>query len=256
MKFQYPCTVAVCFRFAALLTCCLFFASHPALAQFRADALYEIGTSKTDLGPDEGQSMFGYGLGLSGSYSFRRESKVGLIAGADMLVRGFGLHLPGRLTEEVGVFQQADLSFDEFVALGFQSFAVGLYLEQRRIDRGTQAGEIGFPTSAAGFLARIRAGEDRIEFQFSYAKALGGKLRVQGIAEEPEAETGRSIRMSVRYRFSGSFAVRGEYSDTEFTFDPETTLRSFFDHRQRAFHFGLVLTVPTRPAEKQADREG
>jgi hypothetical protein len=223
-------------------------------AQVRFDALYELGTSTTDLGPDEGQSTFGYGFGLSGSYGLRRESTLGLVVGSDLLVRGFGLDVPGRLAEEVGVFQQADLLLDEYVAARFRRLSAGLYLEQRRIDRGIEAGSIGFPLSAVGFMGRASAAKDgRVELQFSYARAVSGRLRLRGVPEEPEVESGRSLRITGSYRFSRTFAVRGEYSDSKFTFDPESILGSFFDHRQKGIYLGLVLTLSSRPPDAGTD---
>jgi hypothetical protein len=214
--------------------------SRSAQAQARFESLYELGISTTDLGPDEGQSMFGYGFGLSGSYGFRRESSIGLVAGGDLVVRGFGLDVPGRLVEEVGVFQQADLLLDQFVAARIKWLTAGLYLEQRRIDRGTEAGSIGFPASGVGVMGRASAGRDgRFELGFSYAGATGGRLRLQGVLEEPEVESGRSLRISGRY--PRTFGVRGEYSDTKFAFEPGGILGSFFDHRQRGLYVGLVL---------------
>ena len=216
----------------------------PAQAQARFESLYELGISTTDLGPDEGQSMFGYGFGLSASYGFRRESSIGLVAGGDLLVRGFGLDVPGRLVEEVGVFQQAELLLDQFVGARIQWLTAGLYLEQRRIDRGTEAGSIGFPASGVGFMGRASAGRDgRFELGLSYARATGGRLRLQGVQEEPDVESGRSLRISGRYRFSRTFGVRGEYSDTKFSFEPGAILGSFFDHRQRGLYLGLVLSL-------------
>lgn len=250
MKIIDDSRLAVRYGLGACLVSLLLLGSRAVEAQFRFDSLYELGSSTTDLGPDDGKSMFGYGFGLSASYVLWRDRPVGLVVGADLVVRGFGLDVPDRLVEEVGVFQQTDLLLDQFVAAHVKWLTAGLYLEQRRLDRGIEAGSIGFPLSAVGFMGRASAGENgRLELQVSYARAIGGRLRLRGVADEPDVDRGRSLRISARYEFSRTYAVRGEYSDSKFSFDPETLLGSFFDHRQRGVYLGLVLTLSSRASD-------
>lgn len=237
----------------SLLALCLAHSSSVD-AQLRAEAVYELGASSTGLGPDDGSATFGYGFGLGATFTLRMDRPVDLVAGGELLVRGFGVDVPGRLTEGVGVFRQADLYIDQFIALRARAVEAGLYLEQRRIERGVAAGTLGFPTSGVGLVGRVSAGpEGRFELRLSYASVLSGKLRLGGLSEEPEVESGHSIRASVGYRLTPRFAVRGEYSDSALRLETGTGVRSFFDHRQRGFHVGLVLTLTGRTPGGEAE---
>ena len=163
--------------------------------------------------------------------------------GADLLVRSFGVDLPDRIQRDVGVFDQTDLIFDQLVALRFRRILAGLYLEQRRIDRGTALGTLGFPASAVGLVVDAPLGSgDRTGVRFSYAWFRSGRLRLQGSAIEPEVDSGRSIRVSARHYFSNRWGFQGEYADVELLLEDIPPTFTFFDHRQRAVTFGALLS--------------
>ena len=146
--------------------------------QFKGFALYEVGAATTDLGSEEGTSKLMYGFGAGASYGFLPKKDIGIVVGADLVVRGFGLEIPDRVDLNAGVFDQNDLWFDEFVALRFRRVIAGVYFEQRRIAR-SRGGTIGFPASGVGLLAEI-AGGRRTTARFSYASFPSGHLRVAG----------------------------------------------------------------------------
>ena len=210
-----------------------------AFAQFDGFALYEIGAASTDLGSGEGKAKLVYGFGVGGSYGFLRNNDLGLVVGADAVVRGFGLEVPGRVDLDAAVFNQTDVWIDEFMALRFRRVITGVYFEQRSVDRG-RAGAIGFPASGVGVLAEVSGGR-RIAARFSYASFPRGRLRVDGVATEPEVTSGRSVRVSLTYRLTNRWSARGEYAYTNMEFEPVSPTLSFFDHRQRSVTTGVVL---------------
>ena len=165
--------------------------SQPAEAQFSGAAVYELGFATTDVGEDQGNASLAYGFGAGVTYSFFSANSVGLVVGADLLVRSFGVDLPDRIQRDVGVFDQTDLIFDQLVALRFRRILAGLYLEQRRIDRGTALGTLGFPASAVGLVVDAPLGSgDRTGVRFSYAWFRSGRLRLQGSADRTGGRLG------------------------------------------------------------------
>ena len=217
--------------------------SQPAEAQFSGAAVYELGIATTDVEEDQGNASLAYGFGAGVTYSFFSANSVGLVVGADLLVRSFGVDLPDRIQRDVGVFDQTDLIFDQLVALRFRRILAGLYLEQRRIDRGTALGTLGFPASAVGLVVDAPLGSgDRTGVRFSYAWFRSGRLRLQGSAIEPEVDSGRSIRVSARHYFSNRWGFQGEYADVELLLEDIPPTFTFFDHRQRAVTFGALLS--------------
>jgi hypothetical protein len=217
----------------------VFLAPTPALAQLSGSALYEVGAAGTDLGSEEGGSKLVYGFGAGASYGFFPENDLGVVVGADLVVRGFGMDIPGRFEPDVGVFDQTDVWIDEFVALRFRRVLAGVYFEQRRIGRD-RAGTIGFPASGVGLLVELSAGQ-RITARVSYAGFPSGQLQVAGVDAEPELASGRSARASLTYRFTNRWSARGEYAYTNMEFESLPLTLSFFDHRQRSVTAGVVL---------------
>ena len=225
------------------MLCGVWLVAEPAHAQFSGHAIYEIGSATTDAGETQGSNGLAYGLGAGGSYSFLAGKEIGLVVGVDVLVRAFGVRLPGTVERGAGVFDQSDLVLDEIVAVRLRRILAGLYLEQRRLNRGTTLGTIGFPASAIGFLVDIPIGSgDRTGVRFSYAQFHTGRLRLQGIADEPEIDSGRSIRVSARHYFSSRWGVRGEYTDTELLLEDVAPTFTFFDHRQKMVTIGALLS--------------
>jgi len=216
---------------------------HTAWAQFAGHVIYEVGGAMTDVGPYEGGGTMAYGFGAGVTQSFFSTNRIGLVVGADVLVRAFGVSLPGRVENGVGVFDQSDLVLDEIVAVRLRRVLAGLYLEQRRIDRGTSLGTINFPTSAIGFLVDLPIGDDsRSGVRVSYARYRSGSFRLQGSAVEPEINSGRSIRVSGRYFFSTRWGVQVEYADVEIVLDDLPPTFTFFDHRQKTLGLGVLLS--------------
>ena len=217
--------------------------SQPAEAQFSGAAVYEIGIATTDVGEDQGDASLAYGFGVGATYSFFSANSVGLVVGADLLVRSFGVDLPDQIQRGAGVFDQTDLILDELVALRFRRILAGLYLEQRRIDRSTALGTLGFPASAVGLVVDTPLGSgDRTGVRFSYAWFRNGRLQLQGSAIEPEVDSGRSVRVSVRHYFSNRWGFQGEYADVELLLENIAPTFTFFDHRQRTVTFGALLS--------------
>ena len=215
----------------------------PAEAQFSGAAVYELGIATTDVGENQGNASLAYGFGVGGTYSFFSANSVELVVGADLLVRSFGVDLPDRIQRDAGVFDQTDLILDQLVALRFRRILAGLYLEQRRIDRGTALGTLGFPASAVGLVVDAPLGSgDRTGVRFSYARFRSGRLRLQGSAIEPEVDSGRSVRVSVRHYFSNRWGFQGEYADIKLVMDPLAPTFTFFNHRQRTATFGATLS--------------
>ena len=225
----------------ALVMGSVLLAPTPALAQLAGFALYEVGSATTDLGSEEGTSKLVYGFGAGASYGFMPERDLGIVVGADLVVRGFGMEIPDRLELNVGVFNQTDLWIDEFVALRFRRVLAGVYFEQRRIGRD-RAGTIGVPASGVGLLVELSAGQ-RTTARVSYASFQSGHLRVDGVDAEPELTSGRSVRVSLTYRFTNRWSARGEYAYTSMEFESLPLTLSFFDHRQRSVMAGIVLAV-------------
>lgn len=227
----------------AALILALVGAAQPAWAQFAGAALYEIGTTTTDVGADEGHASFAYGLGLRGSYSFLGERPGRLAIGGDALVRGFGVDIPERAQESAGVFDQSDLVIDEWVAVRVGPLLAGVYLEQRRIERSTSLGTIGFPAAGVGFLVEPRlTASGRTRARFSYARFQGGRLRLAGTATEPELSSGRSLRVSLRQQLTERWGVHAEYADVRLEFEGVPPTLAFFDHRQSALSLGAFLS--------------
>jgi len=217
--------------------------SRPAEGQFSGAAVYELGRATTDVGEDQGNASLAYGFGVGGTYSLFPADRLGLVVGADLSVRGFGVDLPDRVEQGAGVFDQSDLILDQLVALRIRRILAGLYLEQRRIDRGTALGTLGFPASAIGFVFDAKLGSnDRTSVRFSYARFQTGRLRLQGSPVEPEIDSGRSVRVSVRHRFSARWGFQGEYGDIEINLEEVAPTFTFFDHRQRTVSFGALLS--------------
>lgn len=215
----------------------------PAEAQFTGHAIYEVGSATTDVGEDGGNATFAYGFGAGATYSLLSSNRLGLVVGADILVRAFGVSLPERAERGAGAFDQSDLVVNELLALRVKRVLAGLYLEQRRIDRGTALGTIGFPASAVGFLADVPLGSDnRSGVRVSYARYRSGRLRLQGSMTEPEIESGRAVRVSGRYFFSSRWGFQVEYSDIELVFEDIPPTFIFFDHRQKTVSLGALLS--------------
>jgi len=215
-------------------------APSPAAAQFEGFALYEVGLATTDLGSEDGLTTMTYGVGAGGSYGLMDGGGLHLVVGGDIMVRGFGLEVPGRVEAGVGVFDQNDVRIDEFAALRRRPFTVGVYFEQRRIDRG-RAGTIGFPAAGIGVLAEVGAGA-RTSVRFTYAGFPSGSLRVEGVAGEPALTSGRSVRFGLTHRLTPRWSLSGEFQDTRMDFEPVPPTLSFFDHRQTSVTAGAVLT--------------
>ena len=223
----------------ALVMVSLMLTPRQALGQFEGFALYEVGAATTDVGSEDGKSKLVYGVGAGASYGFLSKKDLGVVVGADLVVRGFGLEIPDRLDRNAGVFDQSDIWLDEFVALRVRRVIAGVYFEQRHIGRG-RLGTIGFPASGVGFLAEVSDGR-RTLARFSYASFPRGHLRVDGAPIEPEVTSGRSVRVSLTYRFTSRWSARGEYAYTSMTFRPVSPTLSFFDHRQTGVTTGALL---------------
>jgi len=228
---------------AALIVAVLTVA-HPVQAQFSATALYEVGAARTDVGEDDGNATPAYGLGLSGSYSPSPEKALGFAVGGDVLVRGFGIEVPGRIESGAGVFAQSDLVLDEWIALRIHRVRVGVLLEQRRIDRGTSLGVIGFPASAFGLvLEPVLAANGRTRARFSYARFRGGRLRLAGSDVEPSVDSGWSLRASLRHQFSGRWGLQAEYTGTRLEIEDVAPTFGFFDHQQSTLSLGAFVSL-------------
>ncbi|GMR24724.1 MAG: hypothetical protein BMS9Abin37_3317 [Acidobacteriota bacterium] len=213
-----------------------------ANAQLVGRAVYELGVATTDVGDDEGAGQAMYGFGLSLAYTFvPGGGGLGFVFGADLLVRGFGIDVPGRFEGSAGVFDQSDLLVDEFVGLQIRDVIAGLYFEQRRINRGTLLGKIGFPASGIGVLVRLAFEPARSYLQITYAGFSSGELQLQGADMRPEVDSGRSIRISGQYAVRSHWAIRGEYADTRMGFAPNFPLFDFYDHRQRTVSAGVSV---------------
>lgn len=226
-----------------LLLSSVWMIAQPVEAQFTGHAIYAIDGAITDVGQDEGNATLAFSLGAGATHSFFSRNRVGLVVGADVLVRAFGLGIPGRAERSAGVFDQSDLVIDEIVAVRLRRVLAGLYLEQRRIDRGTSLGTIDFPASAIGFLVDFPLGnDDRSGVRVSYARYRSGSLRLQGSTVEPEIDSGRSIRVSGRYFFSDRWGLRVEYSDIKLVLGDIPPTFTFFDHRQTVASLGALLS--------------
>ena len=228
----------------AVLAGALLTAAHPVQAQFSATALYELGAARTDVGADEGKAALAYGLGLSISHSLFPKGALGLAVGGDVLVRGFGIEVPGRIQSGPGVFAQSDLALDEWMALRAGPILAGVLFEQRRIDRGTTPGAVGFPASAIGFLLEpVFSASGRTRARFSYARFRGGRLRLAGSEVEPSLDSGSSLRASLRHQFSGRWGLQAEYTDTRLEFEDIAPTFGFFDHRQSTLSLGAFVSL-------------
>lgn len=212
-------------------------------AQLSGGAVFEVGNATTDVGDDEGDGASMYGMGAGASYTFLSNRAIGVVVGGDLLVRGFGIDLPGRVESGPGVFDQSDLYLDQYIAAKYRRFTGGVYFEQRRIDRSTPLGKVGFPVTGIGFIVRAAIDKgDRAEARFSYASFSTGELQLQGLDVSPRLDTGRSIRIAGHYQFASRWRVRVEYADTAVDFEPIEPTFDFYDHRQSLLSVGLVLT--------------
>ncbi|MGH9463424.1 MAG: hypothetical protein ACRD1X_19650, partial [Vicinamibacteria bacterium] len=70
---------------------------------------------------------------------------------------------------------------------------------------------------------------DRTGVRFSYARAQTGRLRLQGSPVEPQIDSGRSFRVSVKHRFSSRWGFQGEYADIELLLEDVAPAFTFFD---------------------------
>lgn len=224
---------------AGMFSACMLFTPALALGQFHGFALYDVGVGAAGLGGESGGSALVYGVGAGGSYGFLSQRELGLVVGADVVIRGFGLKTSDRFDLDAAVFDQTDVWIDEFVAIRIRRLTAGLYLEQRSIDRG-RAGAIGSPASGVGLLAEVSHGS-RLTARLSYARFPGGHLKVDGVATEPGVRTGRSFRATVLYRLSDRWSTRGEYADTDIEFESLLPTFSFFDHQHRSMTVGVAL---------------
>ena len=212
-------------------------------AQFSGGALYEVGTATTDVGDDKGNGAPMYGMGLGASYTFLSKRPISLVLGANLLVRGFAIDLPGRVESDAGVFDQSDLYLDQYIAAKYGRFTGGVYFEQRRIDRSTPLGKIGFPVTGIGFIVRGAIDKrGRAEARFSYASFTVGELQLRGLDVRSPLDSGRSIRIAGHYQFASRWRVRAEYANTTVVFEPVAPTFGFYDHRQSLLSVGLVLT--------------
>jgi len=212
-------------------------------AQLAGGAVFEVGNATTDVGDDEGNGAPMYGLGGGAYYTFLSNRAIGFVLGADLLVRGFTIDLPGRVESGAGVFDQSDLYLEQYVAAKYRTFTGGLYFEQRRIDRSTPLGKVGFPVTGIGFIVRAAIDKrGRAEARFSYASFSTGELQLRGLDVRPKLDTGRSIRIAGHYQFTSRWRVRVEYADTTVEFEPIAPTFDFYDHRQSLVSVGLVLT--------------
>jgi hypothetical protein len=226
-----------------LVLCGGWMLAQPAYAQFSGQAAYEIGSATTDAGDAGGTAGLAYGVGAGATYSVVGGNGIGLVVGADVLLRAFSVSLPGTVERSAGAFDQSDLVIDEIVAVRWRRILAGLYLEQRRINRGTVLGTIGLPASAIGAVAEIPIGSaDRTAVRVSFAQFQRGHLRLEGSAVEPAIDSGRSIRVSARHYLSSRWGLRGEYTDTEVLLEDVAPTFTFFDHRQRMATVGALLS--------------
>jgi hypothetical protein len=228
----------------AALTVAVLTVPHPALAQFSAAARYELGAATTDAGEDEGNAAAAYGIGLGGSYSALPKRLLGFAVGADVLVRGFGIEIPGRLQRSAGVFDQSDLVLDEWIALRVSRVLAGIYFEQRRLDRGPALGVIGFPATAVGVLLepRFDAG-GRTRARFSYAWYRGGSFRLAGSEAEPRVDSGWSLRASFSHRLTSRWGLQAEYTGVRLDLEDVAPTFAFFNHRQSALSLGAFVSL-------------
>lgn len=211
-------------------------------AQAEGGAIFVAGVVVTDVGEDKGNPDLMYGLGLGGSYGFFRDASLQLVIGGDLLVHGFALDVPGRIERSAGVFDQSDLLLDQFVGLQIRRVMVGGYFEQRRIDRGTPLGNIGFPASGTGVIGRVWLdAHQRAQARVTYATFSRGELQLQGTDVVSMIESGSSLRLSVRAAFGARWGLRGEFVETKIEFQPVAPTFGLFDHRQRSMSAGLVL---------------
>jgi hypothetical protein len=226
------------------LTVAVVTAPHPALAQFSAAARYELGAATTDAGEDEGHAAAAYGIGLSGSYSVSPERPLGFAVGGDVLVRGFGIEIPGRVQRGAGVFDQSDLVLDEWIALRAGRILAGIYFEQRRLDRGPALGVIGFPASAVGVLLEPRFdASGRTRARLSYAWYHGGSFRLEGSEAEPGVDSGWSLRVSFDHRLTSRWGLRAEYTGVRLDLEDVAPTFGFFNHRQDTLSLGAFVSL-------------
>lgn len=204
--------------------------------------MFEVGTSFTDVGDERGERGLAYGMGLEASYAFLSEGGAGVVIGGDLHVRGFEVNLPERVESGVGVFDQSDLYLDQYIGAQFRGIVLGAYFEQRRIDRGTPLGKIGFPVTGIGAIVRVDFdGRGRAVVRVSYARFGSGELRLQGLDSTSPLDTGQSVRIAGRFKLATRWGVSIEYSDTEIAFESRPPTLGFFDHHQRLVSAGIVL---------------
>jgi hypothetical protein len=231
-------------RLAGLLLLILALAGtpRPAQAQLSGTSLYEVGGAATNVGSDEGDFRPAYGVGLGGTFVLSKK-KMGIVAGGEIRVRGFGIRIPERAESGAGVFAQTDLLLDQWIAVRIGRVQAGLLLEERRIDRGAALGILGHPALGVGGVVEVRLdASGRTTARLSYARFAGGNLRLEGTEAEPEIDSGHSLRARVRRQLKGRWSAQLEYGSSRFDLDPVTPTFAFFDHRQTAFGLGALVS--------------
>jgi hypothetical protein len=214
-----------------------------ATAQFRGEATYHVGVAATDVGEDEASGDLAYGMGVGASYGFWRDRSLGVVVGAELAVWGFAVEIPGQGEKGAGVFDQSDLQLGQFVAVRLSRVVLGAYFEQRRIHRGMELGTLGFPVRGVGFTARAPLSPSgATEARFEYVSFIDGTFQLEGSDVEPSLDSGRSFRITISQKIGSRFGVRATYSDIRLELEPVMPTLSFFDHRQRAFFGGGVIS--------------
>jgi hypothetical protein len=133
---------------------------------------------------------------------------------------------------------------DEWIALRISRIFAGVLFEQRRIDRGTTLGVIGFPASAVGVLLEpVFSASGRTRARFSYARFRGGRLRLAGSDVEPGVDSGWSLRASLRHQFSGRWGLQAEYTGTRLEIEDIAPTFGFFDHEQSTLSLGAFVSL-------------
>ena len=208
-----------------------------ARAQLDSHGIYEVGVASTDLGSASGDPTLIYGVGAGATHGLGNVAGLPLVVGGDLVVRGFGLKIPDGVSLNVGVFEQTDVWLNEFLALRLGAFLAGVYLEHRHIDR-SRAGTIGAPTTGIG--AIVEAG-DRTKLRLTYASTVNGRLRVDGVANEPDVSSGQSARLTLTHALTDRWSGRADLSYTNVVLESTLPTLSFFNHRQTSFTLGLAV---------------
>ncbi len=208
-----------------------------ASAQFTSHGIYEVGVASTDLGPDSGRPTLVYGVGAGATYELRSNSAFPIVIGGDLVIRGFGLEIPDGVSLDVGVFDQTDVWLDEFVAVRLGRVVAGVYVEHRSVDR-SRAGTVGVPTTGVGAIVETGG---RTRLRLTYASVVNGRLRLDGVANEPDVASGQSARLTLTHALTDRWSGRADVSYTNVEFESTLPTLSFFDHRQTSFTLGLAI---------------